>query len=165
LALITSGNGGFLNILLGTDRSGENAFFATNESLVPEDNDTAGDIYDARVDGGFAQPPPPLPCEGDACTSPPAAPNDATPGSLLFHGAGNFPSKPKLKPKPKSKPRAKKRCGKHSKHGCKSAHKQSAHKSKGAHKSAGGKLRRATGHAGSSVDANNHVHRTKRSRD
>jgi hypothetical protein len=150
LALITSGNGGFLNILLGTDRSGGNVFFATNESLVSEDNDTAGDIYDARVDGGFARPPRPLPCEGDACASPPAAPNDATPGSLFFHGAGNFPSKPKSKLKSKSKPRAKRGCGKHSKRGCKGAHKQSAHRSKGAHKSAGGKVRRATGRAGSS---------------
>jgi hypothetical protein len=146
LALITSGNGGFLNILLGTDRSGKNVFFATNESLVPDDNDTAGDIYDARVNGGFEHPAHLLPCEGDACASPPAAPNDATPGSLLFHGAGNFPPKPK----PKPKLHAKKQCGKHSKHGCKRAHKRSAQRSKRAHKRAGGKVRRTARHAGSS---------------
>jgi hypothetical protein len=89
LALITSGHGGFLNILLGSDRTGENVFFATNESLLPRDNDTAGDIYDARIGGGFPEPPPAVPCEGDACFHPVPAPNDPTPSSEQFHGAGN----------------------------------------------------------------------------
>jgi hypothetical protein len=90
LSLITSGKGGFINTLLGTDTSGEDVFFYTNESLLPRDNDTAGDIYDARVNGGFPEPVQGVECEGDACSTPPSAPNDATPSSSTFNGAGNL---------------------------------------------------------------------------
>lgn len=48
--------------------SGRDLFFITSQGLVPQDTDGQGDIYDARLAGGFA----PLPaererCEGDAC--------------------------------------------------------------------------------------------------
>lgn len=95
LALITSGRGGYLNILLGTAQEGHDVFFYTGSQLVAQDNDTAGDIYDARIDGGFAPPPsPPVECEGDACSTPANAPNDATPSSLTFDGAGNLVAPP-----------------------------------------------------------------------
>ncbi len=90
LSLITSGKGGFHNLLLGTDASGEDVFFYTNESLLPRDNDTAGDIYDARVNGGFPEPVQGVECEGDACSTPPSQPNDATPSSSTFNGTGNL---------------------------------------------------------------------------
>jgi hypothetical protein len=111
VALITNGRGGYLNLFLGTDESGRDAFIYTSSELVPQDNDSAGDIYDARVGGG-TQPPPPRPveCEGDACSTPASAPNDATPSSFTFSGAGNVlqqsPVKPVVKskrPKPKRK--------------------------------------------------------------
>jgi hypothetical protein len=108
LALITTGKGGFLNKFLGTDASGRDVFFATNESLVLQDDDTASDIYDARIGGGF--PPPaarPVECEGDACSTPAAAPNDLTPSSATFQGAGDLAAGalPEAKPKPKKKTR------------------------------------------------------------
>jgi hypothetical protein len=90
LSLITSGRGGFHNLLLGTDASGEDVFFYTNESLLSRDNDTAGDIYDARVNGGFPEPVQGVECEGDACSTPPSAPNDATPSSSTLNGTGNL---------------------------------------------------------------------------
>jgi hypothetical protein len=103
LSLITTGKGGTLNEFLGTDASGRDVFFATDESLVSQDDDTASDIYDARIDGGF--PPPaarPVECEGDACSTPLAAPNDLTPASATFQGAGDLPGAlPEAKPKPK----------------------------------------------------------------
>jgi hypothetical protein len=114
LALITSGHGGFLNILLGTTSSGNDVFFSTNESLVASDNDTAGDIYDARVDGGFAEPLRPVECKGDSCSTPFAPPNDLTPSSASFQGAGNLvtevtsPSAAKKKPASKKKKAKKK---------------------------------------------------------
>ena len=90
LALITNGRGGYKSLLLGSADEGRDVFIYTREKLVPQDNDTAGDIYDARVEGGFPPPPPrPTECEADACSSPPSAPNDATPASLTFTGAGN----------------------------------------------------------------------------
>jgi hypothetical protein len=114
LALITNGRGGFLNLFLGTDESGRDAFIYTNSRLGPRDIDSAGDIYDARVGGGEAPPPPrPVECEGDSCSSPPSAPNDATPSSLTFSGEGNVaqPStgNPAAKPaKPEKKTKKKK---------------------------------------------------------
>ncbi len=90
VSLITSGHGGFLNILLGTTMSGNDVFFATKESLVGSDRDSAMDIYDARVDGGFPEPGQPVECAGDACAPPVAAPIDQTPASFAFQGMGNI---------------------------------------------------------------------------
>jgi hypothetical protein len=90
LALISNGIDGEENVLLGTDPSGRDVFFATHSQLVPQDKDKEGDVYDARIDGGFPPPPPrPTECEGDACSTPSAPPSDATPASVTFQGAGN----------------------------------------------------------------------------
>jgi hypothetical protein len=122
LSLITSGTGGLKNMLLGTDTSGRDVFFTTHSQLVPQDTDTSGDVYDARIDGGFPPPPPrPVECEGDSCSAPFAAPDDPAPSSATFHGAGDVPpgtvstvvSKGKRKPKSKKKTEKKtKRSGK-----------------------------------------------------
>ncbi len=123
LALITDGRGGFYNHLLGTADEGRDVFIYTFSKLLPQDQDTAGDIYDARIDGGFAPPPPrPVECEGDACSTPPAPPNDPTPSSLTLTGAGNLApaalATPKAtKPKPKKKGNAKKKAGEKRKDG------------------------------------------------
>jgi hypothetical protein len=118
LALITDGRGGFLNLLLGSADEGSDVFVYTRSKLLSQDNDTSGDVYDVRVDGGFAGPaPPPVECEGDACSTPPSAPNDVTPSSLGFTGNGNVPPTPKVKPKKQKakkmvRKRARKKAGK-----------------------------------------------------
>ncbi len=114
LSLITSGKGGFHNALLGTDESGRDVFFYTDESLVGRDNDTAGDIYDARVGGGFPEASRPVECEGDACSTPLAAPVDSTPASLAFSGPVN--PTPVAAAAPKAKPKLKKSQAKKKKH-------------------------------------------------
>jgi hypothetical protein len=131
LSLITSGRGGFLNILLGTTDSGRDVFFSTNESLLPRDNDTAADIYDARVGGGFPEPTFPVQCEGDACSHPVPAPNDPTPSSEQFHGAGNLTECPKGKV-----PKGGKCVARHHKkhHKAKKHHKRAANNNRGAGK-------------------------------
>jgi hypothetical protein len=87
----------------GSSVEAANVFFGTHARLVPSDTDTAGDLYDARIDGGF---PPPFAetaaCEGDACQNPPAAPIDATPGSLTFSGSGNVSGVAEKQGKPTS---------------------------------------------------------------
>jgi hypothetical protein len=133
LALITNGRGGVLNAVLGSAEEGRDVFIYTHSQLVPQDNDSAGDIYDVRIGGGFPPPPPgPVECEGDACSTPASAPIDSTPSSLTFTGAGNVvqPSvgktvvkskKPKAKKKPtKKKPRKGRRKGKAGKRAVKS---------------------------------------------
>ncbi len=119
VALISSGRGGTLNILLGTAAEGRDVFFYTLESLRPADNDTAGDIYDARIDGGFPEASRPVECEGDACSAPLAAPVDLTPASATFQGTGDVfgevrppgskPKSSKVKPKKKKKHKTRRR--------------------------------------------------------
>jgi hypothetical protein len=66
----TLGPGGHPSVkLLGIEPSGTDLFFTTADQLVPQDGDTQVDIYDARVDGGFAPSPPPA-CEGEGCQGP-----------------------------------------------------------------------------------------------
>lgn len=89
LNLISGGKGGFYTVLLGTDQSGSNVFFFTKESLVRSDDDTSGDIYDARIGGGFPEATHPVECEGDSCSTPFAPPGEVAPSSSTFHGAGD----------------------------------------------------------------------------
>jgi hypothetical protein len=104
LSLITPGLGDtYLVKLLGTAHEGRDVFFYTDSELLPQDNDTSSDIYDARVGGGFPESIRPVECEGDACSHPLPAPNDPTPSSEQFHGAGN--EHPKAVGKPKKHPR------------------------------------------------------------
>jgi hypothetical protein len=90
VSLLSSGRGGFKNVLLGASPDGRDVFLGTHEELVQQDEDTAGDVYDARIGGGYPpRPPRPVECEGDACDTPLAAPIDTTPSSLTFTGPGN----------------------------------------------------------------------------
>jgi hypothetical protein len=97
-------------VLLSTDMSGRDVFLLTATSLVSQDTDTDGDIYDAHIDGGF---PPPLEhpeCLGDACQgSLSGAPVLLSPGSE-FQAGGNpplagsvFAAKPAIKKKARHK--------------------------------------------------------------
>jgi hypothetical protein len=125
LALISTGRGGLKVELLGTTASGRDVFFTTHESLVPQDADKAGDVYDARIGGGVSPPVPgPVECEGDACSTPASPPNDPTPTLLPFSGAVHLPgvALPVLKPKPK--PKAGKKCKANARKKCKAKHKR-----------------------------------------
>ena len=75
-----------------TTPSGNDVLLGTTGRLVPQDKDGFTDIYDARVGGGFAEPPPPPPpCSGDDCKPPPTPPPpEEQPGTVSFHGQGNF---------------------------------------------------------------------------
>ncbi len=100
--LISSGESPRSSTFLDADPSGSNVFIATLGSLVPPDYGLV-DVYDARVGGGFAYPKPEPPCEGEACQSPPAPPEEQTPSSATLEGARN-----QSKPKPRC-PKGKRR--------------------------------------------------------
>ncbi len=89
--LISSGESPRDAAFLDADASGNNVFFGTLDSLVPQDYGL-NDIYDARVGGGFPLPVSDPPCEGEACQSPPPPPPDVTPASETFEGQGNVNS-------------------------------------------------------------------------
>lgn len=87
IALISSGRSPKGATFVDASADGSDAFFITDASLVGADIG-AIDLYDARVGGGFPEPPPPIPCEGDACQFLPPEPVDPTLTTLL-RGPGN----------------------------------------------------------------------------
>jgi DNA-binding beta-propeller fold protein YncE len=109
-SLISSGNSSEESTFLDAGESGDDVFFLTGQRLLPnEDVDQSRDIYDAHACSAespcLPEAPGPLrACEGDACQSPGAPPEDQTPGSLTFQGPGN-PTPPAaaiIKPRPPS---------------------------------------------------------------
>jgi DNA-binding beta-propeller fold protein YncE len=110
--LISSGEDPQASEFLDASASGDDVFFKTYDSLVPQDPALV-DIYDARVGGGFPNPPTPeKECEGEGCLPAPAPePAHPTPQSQSFVGPGNQVAKPKPKPKkcPKGKHRVKRK--------------------------------------------------------
>jgi WD40-like Beta Propeller Repeat len=93
VSLISSGTSPEQSAFLDASETGNDVFFLTAAKLSALDVDSALDVYDAHVCSAFSPcpppPPPPPACEGDACQSPVAAPEDPTPGSLTFQGPGN----------------------------------------------------------------------------
>jgi hypothetical protein len=73
--------------------SGEEVGFTTTSPLLPQDGDTARDAYVARVDGGFPNLIPPVPCDPmveGACQGPPTGPGKAAAlATSSFAGLGN----------------------------------------------------------------------------
>jgi hypothetical protein len=55
------------DVVQGVDESGQDMFFQTGASLVPQDTDTGLDVYDARVDGGFPALGPSPGCVAEGC--------------------------------------------------------------------------------------------------
>jgi WD40-like Beta Propeller Repeat len=85
--LISSGTSGRPSEILDNSASGDDAFFATTESLVATDTDhEAGDVYDARVGGGFALGGMPAACGGGDCQPSSAPPPFFGPASAGVHG-------------------------------------------------------------------------------
>jgi hypothetical protein len=130
VSLISSGSSPEESAFLDASESGNDVFFLTSAQLAPTDVDTSLDLYDARaphVPGeavGFPEAAKPVECLGDACQQPATPPNDPTPGSLTFHGAGNVVEKPVEK---KHKKHKKKSHGKHKK-----SHRAASHNRGGA---------------------------------
>ncbi len=109
LSLISSGQSAVDSVFVDASADGSDVFIKTASSLSPQDSGLI-DIYDAREGGGEVPLPPPVPgCEGEACQDPPEAPNDPTPASSAFEGAGNFSEPPPTKCR-KGKVRRKGRC-------------------------------------------------------
>ena len=105
--LISSGRSADGARFVDASADGGDVFFLTDRSLVPADPLGSVDLYDARVGGGFLQPPTPIPCEEDACQPLPSPPDDLPPGTLA-PSTGN--------PPPHFPKRAKKKKHRHKKH-------------------------------------------------
>jgi hypothetical protein len=79
-----------LSRALGLDESGQDAFFSTTESFLPQDTDSQTSWYDAREGGGFPAPTERPVCFGEACEGSLAAvPALAVPASVSAAGGGD----------------------------------------------------------------------------
>ncbi len=129
VSLLSSGTSKEPSAFIDASQSGSDVFFLTSAQLTSTDLDTSLDLYDARAPHtpgeavGFPEPVKPVECQGDGCQPPAQAPNDPTPGSLTFNGAGNVLECPKGKVKQGGKCVARKHKKHHKKH-----HKNKAHK-------------------------------------
>jgi hypothetical protein len=99
IELISSGQSAKASEFIDASPGGQDVFFTTLSSLVPQDYGLV-DVYDARVGGGLPSPPPPAEeCEGEACQSPPAPPEAPTPSSSILGGSRQAPPAEKACPK------------------------------------------------------------------
>ena len=109
VSLISSGTATGESAFLDAGESGNDVFFLTSAKLVPQDLDTALDVYDAHVCTTEAPcqsavvPPPPCTTANACRTAPPAQPPIyGPPASSTFSGPGNPAPPPGSKPKPKT---------------------------------------------------------------
>jgi DNA-binding beta-propeller fold protein YncE len=125
--LISAGHEPIDSNFQAIDATGKNVFFTTRDQLVLKDRDELLDLYVAREGGGIAAETEVSrgECQGEACQPTTSAPNDPTPGSSTFEGAGNVDEKKAAKKKQK---KAKKHKKKHAK---KHAHKRAAKHNRG----------------------------------
>jgi Tol biopolymer transport system component len=137
--LISNGAGSYDSSFLDASPSGDDVFIATADRLVPQDQDSQVDVYDAKVGGGFPVSVSPPACDnGDSCKGPvsPQPSVFGAPASATFSGAGNLAPvavKPavKAKAKPKPKPCKKGFVKKHARCVKKKAKRSSTHSKKG----------------------------------
>ena len=90
LASISTGQSSTNDFFLDSSPDGKNVFFGTHSALVPADKDEQGDLYDARIEGGFPAPLGAGPCEGDACAPAPPLPLFQTPATNTLSSSGNL---------------------------------------------------------------------------
>jgi hypothetical protein len=131
-------------LFAGMSATGSDIFFQTRTQLVGQDTDSLGDIYDARIGGGFPAPSPEPSCSGEACQgSAPSAPAFGASGTSSLTAGGNVtpgstafppPEEPKAKPLTRAQKLAKalKQCKKDKSKKKRLACQKQAHKKYGA---------------------------------
>jgi hypothetical protein len=102
VSLLSTGSvgGGVLFEEASIDASGQDVYFKTLAALSPSDGDSAADIYDARVGGGFSFAEAAV-CSGEACQGP-----SPSPVGLPNPATDRAPA-PEGKQRPKSCPKGK----------------------------------------------------------
>ncbi|MGE5281959.1 MAG: TolB family protein [Chloroflexota bacterium] len=105
VSLISAGHEAVDSNFLAADESGRNVFFTTRDRLALKDRDDLIDLYDAREFGGIPAESETQrgECQGEACQPPVSPPNDPTPGSSSFEGAGNVAEEPPVTRRPCAK--------------------------------------------------------------
>jgi DNA-binding beta-propeller fold protein YncE len=102
VSLISSGTSAHESAFIEATPSGSDVFFVTEANLLPQDTDTAFDIYDARECTALSPcltvpAAPPEPCAATETCRPASSPVQAPAGpagSASFSGPGNIPPPP-----------------------------------------------------------------------
>ncbi len=110
VSLISDGKGPAKAEFIDASTDGKDVFFFTETGLLPQDIGQI-DVYDARVNGGYPQPPAPAAeCEGEACQAPISPPAEPSYASQGYQGPGNpKPVAKKAKKAKKKSAKAKKK--------------------------------------------------------
>ena len=95
---ISTGESSTNDYFLDSSPDGKNVFFGTHSQLVPADKDEQGDLYDARIDGGFPAPIGAGPCEGDACQPTTPLPLFQAPATTTLSSSGDVTGEAPLPP-------------------------------------------------------------------
>jgi hypothetical protein len=90
VSMISDGQGPAGMLFAGMSASGSDIFFQARTQLVGQDTDTLGDIYDARIGGGFPAPSLEPSCSGESCQgNSSSAPGFGASGTSSFTAGGN----------------------------------------------------------------------------
>jgi hypothetical protein len=90
VSLLTTGHSQYDSFVADSGDDGRDAFIVTRSSLVAEDEDEdLADIYDVRIDGGFASSSHSRVSCGDGCQHPAGSPGATGVGSTALEGDGN----------------------------------------------------------------------------
>lgn len=146
--LLSGGQGESPSFLIGSAAEGRDVYFTTTASLAVQDTDNGdNDIYDARVEGGFAAPAQAQVCTSGCQEGLSSSPSLSTPGSALIGADGNLhPSSKSTKArKHKARKHKAKKHKKHKKH--KKSRKKVGSRARHAGKRKGKKHHRAAGRA------------------
>jgi Tol biopolymer transport system component len=100
LGLISGGRAGEAHFA-DASSDGTDVYFLTEASLLLSDTGSV-DLYDARIGGGFAEAPTPLPCLGDDCQGPAPGPDDPPPATYLQGPPNSAPRFAKGRPTEKA---------------------------------------------------------------
>lgn len=77
-------------VFADASENGNDVYFTTEQSLLPDGQGEMTALYDARVGGYEEKPYQPLQCSSEACHSGPSTPQSfVPPSSAVFTGAGN----------------------------------------------------------------------------
>jgi WD40 repeat protein len=88
LTLISPGNADYDAMFVDASADGRDVFFQTAQGLVGQDTDGNNDIYDARIDGGFASQSGPAPSPSCVRTECGDVGNNAPAGPTIGSGKG-----------------------------------------------------------------------------
>ncbi len=111
--LISSGQGTSGSNFSGASSNGNDVFITTTDHLAPQDIESATQIYDARVDGGFPYRPFTTGCDSGQCQGPQTpAPVFGAPASATFVGLGNPARPPRRRWSRRSRRRKTEKCKK-----------------------------------------------------